>query len=309
MSVSRQGIQIGVLLAALLALLGWSYTTLRAARVENERATIEAATAERLASEIEILSAKPQRARLSEVDPITLTARIAGAAKKTGIAEKNLIRIDPEAAQRMGTGPYLLRGVRVELRRVELAPLLRFVTALTGGDDGLRLAALRLAAPRAKSSGKNGKPRSHSHTSSTTQNQKAPKGTAKYMHHETRTCLCPILALACLALAGTGCASTGDPASPSYDTVVADPQRDTDAARRLHEEALGLIEAGKADEAKDVLKRAAPAAGTGSLANRAQDHYTRAIRAQRNGDWAQYGAELERLGAVLEELRAGESEN
>ena len=54
----------------------------------------------------------------------------------------------------------------------------------------------------------------------------------------------------------------------------------------------------------------APASeGTGSLASRAQDHYTRAIRAQRNGDWAQYGAELERLGAVLEELRAGESEN
>jgi uncharacterized membrane protein (UPF0182 family) len=55
---------------------------------------------------------------------------------------------------------------------------------------------------------------------------------------------------------------------------------------------------------------AAPATPrTGSLASQAQDHYTRAIRAQRSGDWALYGRELEQLGEVLEELRAGESEN
>ena len=55
---------------------------------------------------------------------------------------------------------------------------------------------------------------------------------------------------------------------------------------------------------------AAPAASrTGSLASQAQDHYTRAVRAQRSGDWALYGRELEQLGEVLEELRAGESEN
>ena len=48
---------------------------------------------------------------------------------------------------------------------------------------------------------------------------------------------------------------------------------------------------------------------TGSLANQAQDHYSRAIRAQRDGDWALYGRELERLGEVLEELQSVESEN
>ena len=54
---------------------------------------------------------------------------------------------------------------------------------------------------------------------------------------------------------------------------------------------------------------AAPAAPrNGSLASQAQDHYTRAIRAQRSGDWALYGRELEQLGEVLEELQA-ESEN
>ena len=54
---------------------------------------------------------------------------------------------------------------------------------------------------------------------------------------------------------------------------------------------------------------AAAAAPTGSLASQAQNHYTRAIRAQRDGNWALYGEEIERLGAVLEELRNVESEN
>jgi hypothetical protein len=52
----------------------------------------------------------------------------------------------------------------------------------------------------------------------------------------------------------------------------------------------------------------APAGGLpGTLASQAQDHYTRALRAQRDGNWALYGAEIERLGAVLEELQGDEN--
>ena len=51
-----------------------------------------------------------------------------------------------------------------------------------------------------------------------------------------------------------------------------------------------------------------PAADT--VAQRAQDHYARALRAQREGDWALYGAEIERLGEVLVELQdSGGSQN
>jgi uncharacterized membrane protein (UPF0182 family) len=39
------------------------------------------------------------------------------------------------------------------------------------------------------------------------------------------------------------------------------------------------------------------------LAEQAQSHYTQALRAQRDGDWARYGTEIERLGEVLEEMR------
>ena len=51
----------------------------------------------------------------------------------------------------------------------------------------------------------------------------------------------------------------------------------------------------------------AAATGTDSLATLAQSHYTRAVRAQRDGNWALYGEELQRLGEVLEELRSDEN--
>jgi uncharacterized protein len=41
-----------------------------------------------------------------------------------------------------------------------------------------------------------------------------------------------------------------------------------------------------------------------TLANRARDHYQRAIEAQRAGNWAQYGREIEELGRVIEQMRA-----
>ena len=39
------------------------------------------------------------------------------------------------------------------------------------------------------------------------------------------------------------------------------------------------------------------------LAAQAQRHYERALQAQREGDWAQYGEEIKRLGEVLQRMR------
>ena len=62
----------------------------------------------------------------------------------------------------------------------------------------------------------------------------------------------------------------------------------------------------------DTALRAAPAPGTqiqpsasGQLIREADDHYQRAISAQRAGDWATYGQEIQRLGEVLRRLNAG----
>lgn len=49
---------------------------------------------------------------------------------------------------------------------------------------------------------------------------------------------------------------------------------------------------------------AGAAANSSALAAQAQQHYDRAINAQRAGDWATYGREIEQLGAVLRQLKA-----
>jgi len=48
---------------------------------------------------------------------------------------------------------------------------------------------------------------------------------------------------------------------------------------------------------------AAPAMAADALVARAVEHYRRAIQAQRDGDWATYGEEIRRLGAVIEQMR------
>ncbi|HEY6506941.1 MAG TPA: hypothetical protein VIY56_02955, partial [Vicinamibacterales bacterium] len=47
----------------------------------------------------------------------------------------------------------------------------------------------------------------------------------------------------------------------------------------------------------------APSPQTDALAAQAQRHYSRAIEAQRAGDWATYGEEIRQLGATLEKMR------
>jgi uncharacterized membrane protein (UPF0182 family) len=50
---------------------------------------------------------------------------------------------------------------------------------------------------------------------------------------------------------------------------------------------------------------AAPSGASAELLREAQAHYDRAIAAQRAGNWAEYGREIEQLGAAIRALRAG----
>ena len=47
----------------------------------------------------------------------------------------------------------------------------------------------------------------------------------------------------------------------------------------------------------------APASGAGDLLQQAGEAYDRAVQAQRQGDWARYGEELKKLGAILNQLQ------
>jgi len=49
---------------------------------------------------------------------------------------------------------------------------------------------------------------------------------------------------------------------------------------------------------------AVPAPAIAELLREAQQHYDRALAAQRAGNWADYGREIEQLGATLRRLRA-----
>jgi uncharacterized membrane protein (UPF0182 family) len=52
---------------------------------------------------------------------------------------------------------------------------------------------------------------------------------------------------------------------------------------------------------------AAPSGAASDLLREAQTHYDRAIAAQRAGNWAEYGREIEQLGATIRALRAGKN--
>ena len=58
-----------------------------------------------------------------------------------------------------------------------------------------------------------------------------------------------------------------------------------------------------ASEASLAETAATQSAPSTALAQQAQGHYSRALQAQREGNWALYGEELERLGGVLERLQ------
>ena len=49
--------------------------------------------------------------------------------------------------------------------------------------------------------------------------------------------------------------------------------------------------------------------GLDTLARQAQGHYSRAVHAQREGEWAAYGNEITQLGDVLEQLQGTDRQN
>ena len=59
----------------------------------------------------------------------------------------------------------------------------------------------------------------------------------------------------------------------------------------------------------EALEARVPDAAVPALARQAQEHYTRAIQAQRQGDWAAYGSEIQLLGDVLDQLDGSSSQN
>jgi uncharacterized membrane protein (UPF0182 family) len=64
----------------------------------------------------------------------------------------------------------------------------------------------------------------------------------------------------------------------------------------------GKTGAGAGAAAPDVA--VGPAGSVDMLLQQAQDHYDRALAAQRAGDWAEYGRQIDALGAAIGQLRS-----
>ncbi|HET7584007.1 MAG TPA: UPF0182 family protein [Gemmatimonadaceae bacterium] len=95
------------------------------------------------------------------------------------------------------------------------------------------------------------------------------------------------------------------------NTVVMEPTLAEGLARIFGGNAAGAQTAPSGEE-RPAAAEAAPAAAplsprAATLVTQAEEHYRRAMEAQRAGDWATYGAEITRVGELLRQLRAQQS--
>jgi hypothetical protein len=85
--------------------------------------------------------------------------------------------------------------------------------------------------------------------------------------------------------------------------IAMEPTLEAGLARLFGETTAGDLKS-QTSESKPV-ETSTPsqaAAPTANLAEQAKQHYERAIQAQREGDWARYGEEIKRLGAVIDQM-------
>ena len=98
--------------------------------------------------------------------------------------------------------------------------------------------------------------------------------------------------------------------------IVMDETLDRALERLFGRGAPGGVAAPPSTLMTDVAPEASPAdtaatqpAPSTTLAQQAQSHYSRALQARREGDWALYGEEIEQLGEVLEQLQGTDRQN
>jgi uncharacterized membrane protein (UPF0182 family) len=85
--------------------------------------------------------------------------------------------------------------------------------------------------------------------------------------------------------------------------IAMEPTLEASLARIFGETPAGGLKP-EPSESKPGETPAAPqaAAPAANLAEQAKQHYERAMQAQREGDWARYGEEIKRLGAVIDQM-------
>jgi uncharacterized membrane protein (UPF0182 family) len=83
------------------------------------------------------------------------------------------------------------------------------------------------------------------------------------------------------------------------------PTLEASLTRLFGEAPAGEFKAPASEPKPGESPAAPPAAATApaaNLAEQAKQHYERALQAQREGDWARYGEEIKKLGAVIDQM-------
>jgi len=84
--------------------------------------------------------------------------------------------------------------------------------------------------------------------------------------------------------------------------IAMEPTLEAGLARLFGESPAGELKPPAPETKPGETPAASQAPATANLAEQAKQHYERAMKAQREGDWARYGEEIKRLGAVIDQM-------
>ncbi len=144
----RQQLSYGLPVAVSLAVLTWSWSTMRGEQDRASRATGHARQAQQLSRQIVTLRDRPKPIMTATIDSPDLVRQVSAAAAKAGVDAKELDRIEPDPPQRVTGTVYQRIPIHVILRRADLPKLMHLLHTLQTDGNRLQTEQIRLIAPR-----------------------------------------------------------------------------------------------------------------------------------------------------------------
>lgn len=140
----RMKVYIVIIFVLMAFIAAWSTSNLLAARATAMVAARNLEDCRRFEEQILRLRTRPALAAEHERLATEIVGPIEKAARQAGIPAERLIRISPEAAQRVGETAYKEKPTRVFLKNVTLQQVTAMAHGLMASEEGLGLKSLRL---------------------------------------------------------------------------------------------------------------------------------------------------------------------
>jgi hypothetical protein len=142
--------RIYLVISTIIVLVAAAWSTVFAwnAHQQTESAAENLQACRRLASEIEELQRHAQHTSLVSRSLADLAKLVESAAKEAGISSDSIVRIDPQAARRVGDTDYQEQATLAELLSITLPQFKTMVEGLASRDANLEVRTVRLRSPR-----------------------------------------------------------------------------------------------------------------------------------------------------------------